>query len=256
MMSLAIKWEMRADNPVKGIERAPEDKRERHLSTAEIARLGEALAGLREKSSANAIRLLLLTGARKSEVLKARWAEFDLTEGVWEKPSAHTKQKKMHRVPLSAPARLLLSELRAEAEKEVARGGVAEWVFPGDDGKPLTDIKKSWATVCRAAGLGSMVSAKPTRGKPAAGPAGEREMVWKADARVHDLRHTFASVLVSSGLSLPIIGRLLGHTQAATTARYAHLKDDPLRAAADRVGDVVTNAGRVASGPIQIAMRR
>ncbi len=238
MMSLAIKWEMRTDNPVRGIERAPEDKRERYLSPAEIARVAEAIAGLKERTSADAIRLLLLTGARKSEVLKARWAEFNLADGVWIKPSAHTKTKKDHRIPLSAPARLLLSELRAEADKEVERGGSAEFVFPGNDGeKPLTDIKRTWATVCVEAGLGSPVERKGKDGKPV--------KIWVADARMHDLRHTYASILASHGLSLPIIGQLLGHTQAATTARYAHLMDDPLREATEKVG-VAVSGGRKA----------
>ena len=232
MLSLAIKWEMRTDNPARGIERTPEQKRERYLSPAEIARLGEALATVREQTSANAIRLLLLTGARKSEVLKARWTEFDLGSGIWVKPSAHTKTKKDHRVPLSAPARLLLSEMRAEADKEIKRGGAVEYLFEAAEGKPLTDIKRTWASVCVAAGLGKMVDAKDKAGKPV--------KVWEGDARMHDLRHTYASILASHGLSLPIIGRLLGHTQAQTTQRYAHLMDDPLRAATERVGAVVS----------------
>ncbi len=238
MLSLAVKWEMRLDNPARGVERAPEEKRERYLSAAEIARLAAALAGIPEKASANAIRLLLLTGARKSEVLKARWAEIDLDAGVWRKPSAHTKSKKEHRVPLSAPARLLLSEMRVEADKELKRGGKAEFLFPGDsDDKPLGDIKRTWLAVCTKAGLGKMVAGRDRAGKPA--------QVWEGDARLHDLRHTYASILASHGLSLPIIGQLLGHTQAQTTARYAHLMDDPLRAATERVGAVVSG-GKVA----------
>ncbi len=142
MLSLAIKWEMRTDNPAKGIERAPEEKRERYLTAAEIARLGDALAAHPERATANAVRLLLLTGARRSEALAARWTEFDLVAGVWIKPSAHTKQKRDHRVPLSAPALLLLADMRAEANKEVKRGGKAEFLFPSIDGKPLTEIKR------------------------------------------------------------------------------------------------------------------
>ena len=232
MLTLAIKWEMRADNPARGIERAPEQKRERFLAPAEIARLGEGLAGHKEQASANAIRLLLLTGARKSEVLKARWSEFDLATGVWVKTSAHVKTKKDHRVPLSAPARLLLSEMRTEADKEVARGGEVDLIFEGVDGKPLSDIRASWAAVCQKAGLGKMVDGKDRAGKPV--------KVFQADARMHDLRHTYASILASHGLSLPIIGQLLGHTQAQTTQRYAHLLDDPLRAATEQVGAVVS----------------
>lgn len=237
MLALAVKWELRTDNPVRGIERAQEHKRERYLSSAEIARLSEALGGLREQASANALRLLLLTGARKGEVLKARWKEFDLVAGVWIKPSAHTKTKKDHRVPLSAPARVLLTEMRAEADKEIARGGTAEFLFEGAPGRPLTTIKHSWAAVCRKAGLGAMVETK--------NKAGRTVKVWQSDARIHDLRHTYASILASHGLSLPIIGSLLGHTQAQTTQRYAHLMDDPLRAATEHVGLLVS--GRAGS---------
>ena len=234
MLSLSVKWEMRSDNPARGIERAPEHKRERFLSPAEIARLGEALAEVKEKASADALRLLLLTGARKGEVLQARWSEIDLQAGVWTKPSAHTKSKKDHRVPLSAPARLLLSEMRAAADELVKKGRKVEFLFPGDtDDKPLGDIKGTWAAVCEKAGLGKRVQRKHRT-------TGKMVEVFQADARMHDLRHTYASILASHGLSLPIIGQLLGHTQAQTTARYAHLMDDPLRAATERVGAVVS----------------
>lgn len=236
MLTLAIKWEMRTDNPARGIERAPEQKRERYLSPPEIARLGEALNDLKEQDSANAIRLLLLTGARKSEVLKAQWSEFNLTDGVWIKPSAHVKTKKDHRVPLSGPARLLLSEMRAKAEKGLEPGESLGLVFEGAKGRPLSDIRESWAAVCKQAGLGAMAETKDKAGKPV--------KVWQADARMHDLRHTYASILASHGLSLPIIGQLLGHTQAQTTQRYAHLMDDPLRAATERVGAAVTAGQR------------
>lgn len=122
------------------------------------------------------------------------------------KPSAHTKQKREHRVPLSAPALQLLTEMRNATE--------GEFLFPGNQkGKHLTDIKKFWGAVCETAEI--------------------------KNCRVHDLRHSFAAILASSGLSLLIIGRLLGHTQEATTGRYAHLYDDPLREAADRVGRLV-----------------
>jgi integrase len=256
MLSLAVKWEMRDDNPVKGIERAPEEKRERFLSPAEIARLAEVLATHKEKASCNAIRLLLLTGARKNEVLSARWAEFDLAAGVWVKPSAHTKQKKEHRIPLSAPARVLLAEIRAEADKEAKRGGKAEFVFPGLDDQPITTIKRTWLSVCKAAGLAVLAEKIDAKGKPVKNTKGEPVMVWQATARIHDLRHTYASILASSGLSLPIIGALLGHTQTATTARYAHLLDDPLRAATERVGVVVAAGSRPAAEVVGMADRR
>ena len=223
MMSLAVKWEMRGDNPVKGIERAPEEKRERFLSPAEIARLGEAIATHPERISANAVRLLLLTGARKGETLSATWPQIDISAGVWTKPAATTKQKKEHRVPLSAPALLLLAEMKADANRENERRAGDKLppmtaLFPGIDGRPLTDIKRFWTSVCRSAGI--------------------------TGVRIHDLRHTHASILASLGLSLPIIGRLLGHTQAATTQRYAHLMDDPLRAATERAGAVISGTER------------
>jgi integrase len=206
MFNLAIKWRMRTDNPAKGIERKPEEKRERYLSPAELSRLAEALAA-RPGPSANAVRLLLLTGARRMEVIGAEWAQFDLKAGTWTKPASTTKQAKLHRVPLSAPALQLLVEMRGEA-------GESPYLFPGVNGGPQRDLKKFWASVCKAAGI--------------------------EGARVHDLRHSFASVLASSGLSLPVIGALLGHSQIATTHRYAHLLDDPLRAATERAGAIIT----------------
>lgn len=183
---------------VEGIERFHEERRERWLSVDELQRLTDALDGYPNERAANAIRLLVLTGARKSEVLAAEWSQLDLERGVWTKPSSHTKQKKTERVPLSEPTIALLSKLKREAFTEVP------FVFPGDvSDRPVQDIKKAWSTVCEKAGLEGV--------------------------RLHDLRHTYASHLVSSGLSLELVGRLLGHTQAATTKRYAHIADDPLR---------------------------
>jgi len=213
-MSLAVKLGWRDDNPVKGIERNQEERRYRYLTGDELRRLTEALAVHPSQQAANAVRLLLLTGARRGEALAATWDQFDLATGIWIKPSSHTKQNREHRVPLSAPARQLLADMRAEADR---LGKTSRYVFPARTGDgPLSDIKTSWATLCRAAGI-------------------ER-------ARLHDLRHTYASVLVSAGLSLPIIGALLGHTQPGTTARYAHLTDDPLRAATERAGAVITGS--------------
>jgi integrase len=207
MFGLAIKWRMRADNPARGIERNPEVKRTRYLSGDELQRLSIALRQHENQQAANIIRLLLLTGSRRGEAQSARWQDFDLAAGVWTKPGAATKQKTEHRVPLSAPARQLLAELHKHAKKD------AEYVFPGRVSFK-SDVALDWAEICKVAKI--------------------------KGARLHDLRHTFASILASSGLGLPIIGGLLGHTQAATTQRYAHLYDDPLRAAAERVGAVVS----------------
>ncbi len=122
MLSLAVKWEMAQANVARGIERAPEEKRERFLTPAEIVRLSDVLAGANaERTSANAVRLLLLTGARKGETFAARWGDFDLGTGVWVKPAHTTKPGKLHRVPLSAPAMQLLAGMKAEADAENAR---------------------------------------------------------------------------------------------------------------------------------------
>lgn len=212
MFSLAIRWEMRDDNPARGIERNSEERRNRYLVGDELRRLTEALTAYPVLSSANAIRLLLLTGARRGEVLAATWSQFDIEAGIWVKPAANTKQRREHRIPLSAPVKQLLAGIKASA-------GSSEFLFPAASSATghLTDIKKAWTSVCKLAGL--------------------------TGVRTHDLRHSYASMLASSGLSLPVIGALLGHTQPGTTARYSHLFDDPLRAATERVGAIVAEAG-------------
>ena len=177
----------------------------------------------------------MLTGARRSEVLGARWDMFDLDIGVWVKPSAHTKQRMEHRVPLSGPAIELLRGLK--------EGATSPYVFPGTGGKPLSDVKRTWLSVCRQAGLAEPGPKRTRSGKLVPSKDGKRQMAWHATARLHDLRHTYASVLASQGLSLPIIGALLGHTQPQTTGRYAHLLDDPLRAATELVGELVAGNG-------------
>lgn len=205
MFSLAVRWGWRSDNPVKGIERYHEKHRERWLSDDELARLLSALSTHPNLRAANAVRFQLLTGARIGEVLSARWSDIDLRRGVWIKPSHHTKQKRTEHLPLSAAALALLAEIRNQAD---AGEG---YLFPGNaPGKSLQGIKKFWRNITEQAGL--------------------------EDYRLHDNRHTHASHLVSSGLSLEIVGRLLGHTNPLTTMRYAHLADDPLRAAAERFG--------------------
>jgi integrase len=216
MFALSIRWQMRTDNPAKGVERNPEERRYRYLDLDELRRLTEALAAHPNQVAANAVRLLLLTGARRGEVLSATWDQLDLGEGRWIKPSSHTKQKREHRVPLSAPARMLLTDIKAEAERRAKEKGKepSPFVFPARvGGGPMVEVKSAWAALCKAAGLHGV--------------------------RVHDLRHTYASVLASAGLSLPVIGALLGHAEPSTTARYAHLFDDPLRSATERAGAII-----------------
>jgi integrase len=230
--NLAIRWQWRLDNPVRGVERNQEIKRNRYLSGDEMTALLAALNAHEDQQAANIIRLLLLTGARRGEVLGATWDQFDLVAGVWIKPAANTKQKLEHRIPLSAPARILLAVILAEETARASTKGteLAPLVFPSRvNGEPRY-IQRPWTEICKAAG-------------------------FKTTVRVHDLRHTYASILASAGLSLPIIGQLLGHTQAATTHRYSHLFDDPLRAATERVGAIV-DAGRKPSGEVVDIGRR
>ena len=224
MFALAIRWGWRADNPTKGIERNQETRRYRYLSLEELGRLTLALAEHPDQQAADIFRLLMLTGARRGEVLAARWDQLDIQAGVWTKPGSTTKQKTEHRVPLSAPARQLLADIRERP------GGAAVHVFPGRGAVHRVDVKKNWAALCRAAKI--------------------------ENVRIHDLRHTYASVLASAGLSLPVIGALLGHTQPATTARYAHLFDDPLRAATERAGVILGSTGKTKADVLPIKGNR
>lgn len=202
MFALSVRWGWRHDNPAKGVERFPENKRHRWLSDAELARLVAALNEHPNQNAANAIRLQLLTGARIGEVLSAEWTDFDLARRVWVKPSHHTKQKRTEHLPLSSATIALLQAIKERADPS------HPFVFPGKKlGQPLKELKRFWHSVTTSAEL--------------------------SDYRIHDNRHTHASHLVSSGLSLPVVGRLLGHTNPLTTQRYAHLADDPLRAAAE-----------------------
>jgi len=204
LFRLAIKWGLREGNPVVGIERNREEPRTRYLTGAELDRLLSALDGLADRQAGAIFRVLLLTGARKSEVCQATWIQFDLIAGVWTKPAAAVKQRRDHRAPLSKAVVDLL--------QAIPRAG--PFVFPaGKDGAPRIELRAAWREVCRVAGLENL--------------------------HIHDLRHSFASFAIQSGASLEIIGGLLGHSSPGTTSRYAHLDDATLRAAAERVGAIV-----------------
>jgi integrase len=211
MFNMAIRSGWRADNPVKGLERNQEHRRERYLTADELHRLTLALAAAEDRQAANVFTFLLLTGARVGEALSARWKDFDLEVRRWTKPSAHTKTKRTHVVPLAPETVKLLASIKPD----VASGNA--FVFPGRSaGEHRVNVKDAWADICRAASITGL--------------------------RIHDLRHSYASTLAGDGVSLPIIGALLGHTQAQTTQRYAHLLDDPLRKATSRVGAIVAKA--------------
>jgi integrase len=185
-----------------------------------LARISDALAAY-DGPAADCIKLVMLTGCRPNEAMKAEWTEFGAEPGYWIKPSAHTKQRRVHKLPLSPAALELIARLR-----ERRKG--SKWLFPGDrPGEHLAAVWYCWARVRERAELST-------------------------DARIYDLRHTFASVGAGGGLSLPIIGRLLGHTQPGTTQRYAHLADDPLRQAAEKITTVITGAGKAGAKVVPI----
>ena len=203
MFQLARKWGWIDENPLSMVQRNPEIARDRYLTEKQLQRLIHVLSTWPDKRSSRAFLLLLLTGARRGEVLSARWDEFDLSAGIWQKPASTTKQRRSHRVPLSVPATHLL--------RSMEKGQFNEFLFPGSGATGhLVELKKQWRKVLRTADLENL--------------------------RIHDLRHCFASLLASQGCSLPIIGSLLGHTNPQTTARYSHLLDEPLRNAANLVG--------------------
>ncbi|MEX0279855.1 MAG: tyrosine-type recombinase/integrase [Arenibacterium sp.] len=211
MFELSVRWEWRVDNPARGVEKFQEEKRDRWLSDQELERLMAALAAHPNQIAADAIKLQLLTGARIGEILNAKWTDFDLERRVWTKPSHHTKQKRREHLPLSTVACELLIKMQED------RGELSNWLFPGrSPDSPYKDLKAFWRSVTKTADL--------------------------KDYRIHDNRHTHASHLVSSGLSLPIVGRLLGHTNPSTTQRYAHLSDDPLRQAAEIMGKKIKSS--------------
>ena len=212
MFGQAMRWGWCEKNPVKGVGRYPENKQERYLNQEEMGRLMVALDAHKGYPAADALRLIVLTGARKGEALNATWGQFNLKSGIWTKPSHMTKQKKTEHLPLSVETLGFIEKLYERATEEQETVDQNSYVFPGAlEGEPLKNINKFWSKICREAHLKSV--------------------------RIHDLRHTYASYLVSSGLSLPIIGKLLGHTQAGTTHRYAHLANETLREATNVFGD-------------------
>jgi integrase len=240
VLSAVWNWAARRDelpfdrNPVRGIEKNPEQGRERFLTREELGRLGEALrmgetAGLpwavdqshpvskHMPKEANrrtvldcyavaAIQLLIFTGARVGEILQARWDQLDTERGVLFLSDSKTGRKPIY---LSNPAMAVLDTLPQ-------LDGTPYIIAGAKPGQRRSDLKKPWAALIRAANLPGV--------------------------RLHDLRHTFASYGVGDGLGLPIIGKLLGHSQPSTTNRYAHLDVSPVRTAADKIGMQISAA--------------
>jgi integrase len=273
MFSLALRpaegeqapWRDQAQgNPCKGVERNPEEGHERFFSEAELAALSDALVAYGPTPAANCIRFIMLTGCRPGEAMAATWEQFEVEPGFWIKPSAHTKQRKIHKVPLGPAAIELLCRIRADREA-TPRSSRSNYVFPGQlSGQPLKQLQTTWDEVAGTAtvslwgdsrdlkiaevvaDLEKGLGRRPARAEcqAIAGQRGVKLPPGLSDARVYDLRHTFASIGAGGGLSLPIIGRLLGHTQARTTQRYSHLADDPLREAAVRIATQIAGAGK------------
>jgi integrase len=212
-------------SPAKGIEKYREQSRERYLSEAELARLGEAIrlaetTGIKwaenPKSkkqdgkttigphAAAALRLLLFTGARLREILDLKWDHVDLQRGLLLLPDSKTGEKT---IVLAAPSIAVLTGLPR----------VGHYVIAGEDpDKPRATLRHIWALVSKQAGLDGV--------------------------RLHDLRHSFASVGAGSGMGLPILGKLLGHANVSTTQRYAHLAAVPLLRAADTIAGTIAAA--------------
>jgi integrase len=241
MFAEAMRWKWAKENPARGVERYQEHKRERWLQDDELKRLNTALDKYPDQSAANAIRLIALTGSRKGEVLKAKWDEFDLERGVWTKPSHHTKQKKVEHIPLSSAALELLLKMKPE--------NAVGPLFPGKDKEASrVSLRKPWVQVLKAAGLAEAITKKGKR---------RHEVTkYKPLVRIHDLRHTFASHLVTKGTSLQIVGKLIGHTQIATTQRYAHLADSALREATNTFGDIFNATAPQATAALQVVDSR
>lgn len=174
------------------------NKKERYLSAEEAQRLYEAVCASPNPMLKYIVPMLILSGARKREVLDAKWEDFDFTRRIWRIPM--TKTGKARHVPLSDGALTILSTMPRDMN--------CPWVFANPDtGKPYVSIFCAWDTARKHAGL--------------------------SDVRIHDLRHSFASLLINSGRTLYEVQHLLGHSQVKTTQRYAHLSQDTLLAAAN-----------------------
>jgi integrase len=214
VLSAMLQWassrEFRLDNPSKGIKLNKPNRRERFLSGTELARLGDAFnkaveQGLNQRSL-DILRLLVLTGARRNEIASLRWEHVDFERKALRLPDSKTGAKI---VPLGAPALAVMSKL--------VRRKSSAWVFPATRGKGHhVGMPRVWRKL--------------------------RTWARLPDVRMHDLRHGFASVAVADGSSLYLVGKVLGHSQAATTQRYAHLQLDPVRAVADRTSHKLADA--------------
>ena len=210
LFNLAEEWGLRTDgsNPCRHVKKFKEEKRERYLSNSELSTLGETLRKCEKENTENpyviaALRLLILTGCRLGEIQTLKW-EY-IQDNSLKLPDSKTGAKKIY---LGEAALGVLTNIdRLENNPFVIVGN--------NEGQHVTDMQKPWRRIRKSAKL--------------------------EDVRIHDLRHTFASGAVSMGESLPMIGKLLGHSQPQTTARYAHLADDPVQNAAERISNAIAD---------------
>ncbi len=196
---LASQWQLFDGNPVKYVSRVKfNNARERYLTSDEANALRLACECSANPQLKHIVGLLLLTGARKSELLKAKWSDIDIDKRTW--TLNMTKNGRGRHVPLSQAAMEIIGQLPRYED--------CPWLLPNPQTRlPFTDIKRSFMEARRLAGLN--------------------------DLHIHDLRHSYASALAGSGVDLYTVGKLLGHVNVASTARYAHLANDTLMAAAE-----------------------
>ena len=212
-------YRIEGSNPCRHIEKYQTKRRQRFLTDSEMAKLGQVLTDVEREGSESsyvitAVRLLVFTGARLSEILNLRWDQVDFERALLLLSDSKTGAKPIF---LSAPAlEVLASVPHVEDNPYVICGG--------KQGASMVNLQKPWRRIRKLAGLD--------------------------EVRLHDLRHSFASVAAAGGSSLPMIGRLLGHTQAATTQRYAHLAADPVKAANEAIGKRIAATMKGSSGKV------
>jgi integrase len=223
LMTLTEHWEWRdqGTNPCRFVEKFKEEGRERFLDAEEIGRIATAINAMTAEGEiwpdiGNAVKLLLLTGARLTEITNAKWEWVDWKLQILALPDSKTGKKPVY---LGATAIELLRQQQA-----TSRDVDSIYIFPGRSaGKPLHNLRKPWGRICERAGIQGV--------------------------RLHDLRHTAASIAVGQGVTLPVIGALLGHSQAQTTLRYAHVASDPALIAVDAIGRIVADAWTLPKSP-------
>jgi len=230
-LQFAVRRELIEKNPAAGVQLYKGKKMERFLSVEEAGLIGEAAQALLDDGTINdawvlAVRLLMLTGCRKGEILGLEWSWIDLTRGLINFPVSKTGAK-------ATP----LPEAAIEMLRELPRKPGSPHVFPalrGDSGH-MVALQKPWTAVRAKATEIARQRAVKAGADPDAAPD-------LRTVRLHDLRHSFASFAVEAGASLFLVGKVLGHRQAATTERYAHLRDDPLKALSNSTADRIAAA--------------